>query len=86
MFFQQNNVEDNIIGDKSCKSLSKASWEQLRYFDCSKNLLLIGNNGIGYKGINYLVKAKMPKLEKGSKAEEELARKQFKFNKALQLD
>jgi hypothetical protein len=28
---------------------------------------------------------KMSKLEKGSKAEEELARKQFKFNKALQL-
>ena len=27
----------------------------------------------------------MSKLEKGSKAEEELARKQFKFNKALQL-
>jgi len=28
---------------------------------------------------------KMSKLEKGSKAEEELAKKQFKFNKALQL-
>jgi hypothetical protein len=71
-------IQDSIDGEEK-KRLAK-----LKGIDDGLNYAKQGADAVQQLG-DLVFANKMSKLEKGSKEEEELARKQFKFNKALQL-
>ena len=71
-------IQDSIDGEEK-KRLAK-----LKGIDDELNYAKQGADAIQQLG-DLVFANKMSKLEKGSKEEEALARKQFKFNKALQL-
>ncbi len=78
-------VQDNIETTKKNKDLIEEE-RQARLEAIQKGLEYAQQGADAIQQIGDLVFSnKMAKLEEGSKEEEELARKQFKFNKAMQL-
>lgn len=76
------------LDDKAAEDAKKRIEEerQARFEGIQKGLEYAQQGADAIQQLSDLVFSnKMSKLEKGSKAEEDLARKQFKFNKALQL-
>ena len=74
----EKEIQEAIDGEEK-KRLAK-----LKEIDDGLNYAKQGADAVQQLG-DLVFANKMSKLEKGSKEEEELARKQFKFNKALQL-
>ena len=77
----QNAID---LSDSKIELLEKERLAKLKNIDESLEIAQKGADAVQQLG-DLVFANKMSKLEKGSKEEEELARKQFKFNKAMQL-
>ena len=75
---------DDKASDDALANIEKERLARLKGIDDGLNYAKQGADAVQQLG-DLVFANKMSKLEKGSKEEEELARKQFKFNKALQL-
>ena len=75
---------DDEETQKALDNIEKERLAKLKGIDDGLNYAKQGADAVQQLG-DLVFANKMSKLEKGSKEEEELARKQFKFNKALQL-
>ena len=77
-------VIDDKATEDSLANIEKERLAKLAGIDAGLDFAKKGANAVQALG-DAIFANKMSKLEKGSKEEEELARKQFKFNKAMQL-
>ena len=83
--FAEEEIEiDNEVAQNKLDKIEEVRQAELKSIDDGLNFAKQGADAIQQLG-DLVFANKMSKLEKGSKEEEALAKKQFKFNKALQL-